>query len=656
LEHRKIFGKEVENGDCSNYGVDRSAVRYSFDEFVVDPSSRTCEHGGDLLPVSGKAYDILLVFLENPGRLLTKEELLDRVWTNEFVEEGNLARNVSTLRKALGDTDKQHRYILTVPGHGYRFVGEIRRVDETERAAKRVDASSVAAVPEQPAQPKTASGKWIAVMATAVVILTVAWVSTERFISPSPPIRSLAVLPLKRLDNGENYLGIGIADAIIRRISQSHQLNIRPTSTILRFANTDIDTLAAGRELNTDAVLEGNVQSSGDRIRVSINLLRTTDGSSIWADNFDMPASDIFAVQDRIAQQVATRLRLHVDTAQISGPHSKYPANAEAYEFYIKGIFSLDRRVDGKDALPQMQETFEFFNKSIEADPAYALSHAQLAWAYAWTASSIDPTNEKWAGLAWQEIGRADELEPQIAETHMAKAMMFWSKYGNYQYDEVIHELQTARKLNPTTNHGEFAGILAHLGLEERAADELSWALETDPTSQSLKDLTAILPFLRGDADAWYEVQQKFADPGEPVDTWYYLQKGKLDEVKKVIDEGSKKGRKGPGFLMIEHLYAAMTGSFNKATNGIAEIVGMVPNGSQPRHHLTYVAACVFALAGNVLESVKWLKDTAATGFPNYPLFARDHFLDRIRSSPEFVQFIEEQKAQSERFKKEADE
>ena len=113
----------METGNLSNNGAGRSAVRYSFDGFVVDPSSRTCERGQEPLPVSGKAYDILLVFLENPGRLLTKEELLDRVWANEFVEEGNLARNVSTLRKALGDTGKQHRYILTVPGHGYRFVG-----------------------------------------------------------------------------------------------------------------------------------------------------------------------------------------------------------------------------------------------------------------------------------------------------------------------------------------------------------------------------------------------------------------------------------------------------------------------------------------------------------------------------------------------------
>src|SRR6185295_7949867 len=173
-------------------------------------------------------------------------------------------------------------------------------------------------------------------------------------------------------------------------------------------------------------------QSSGDRLRISVNLLRTADGSSLWTDNFDMPAADIFSVQDRVAQQVAARLRLHIDAAQTASTSSKYPANASAYEFYIKGIFSLDQRGYGNEALPQMRETIDYFNKSLEADPNYALAHAQLAWAYAWTAQFIDASDVKWADLVRQEIRRADELDPDIAETHLAKAMLFWSRYENY--------------------------------------------------------------------------------------------------------------------------------------------------------------------------------------------------------------------------------
>ena len=107
-------------------GTTNNGYRYAFGEFVLDPANRTCTHGGEALPISGKVYDILLAFVENPGRLLSKDELIDRIWADEFVEEGNLARNVSTLRKLLGDTRRSTKHILTVPGHGYRFVADVK--------------------------------------------------------------------------------------------------------------------------------------------------------------------------------------------------------------------------------------------------------------------------------------------------------------------------------------------------------------------------------------------------------------------------------------------------------------------------------------------------------------------------------------------------
>jgi TolB-like protein len=128
-------------------------------------------------------------------------------------------------------------------------------------------------------------------------------------------IKSLAVLPLKSFDNGENLLGLGIADAIIKRTSQTGELTVRPTSAVLKYAKTETDSLEAAKQLSADAVLEGTTQRVGDRLRVTVNLLRTRDGASLWADSFDMPAADIFAIQDKISQQVATRLQLHLDSS-----------------------------------------------------------------------------------------------------------------------------------------------------------------------------------------------------------------------------------------------------------------------------------------------------------------------------------------------------
>lgn len=646
---------ERENG--SKNGPPGNGFRYAFEEFEIDPNERICVQSGALLPLTGKVFDLLLIFVENPNRLLSKDELMERVWRDEFVEEGNLARNVSTLRKALGDNGKDHKYIATVQGRGYRFLPDVvktkNRQFEAQSGEVEIAAPSQIYVAPIPVEAKPASRRWVLVIAAGIILLTAAWLGTQRFLTPASQIKTLAVLPLKPIDANDNYLGIGIADAVIQKISQSHQLTVRPTSAVLRYANEKSDALTAAKELNSDAVLDGTVQRSGDRLRVSINLLRTADGISLWADNFDMPAADVFAIQDKVAQQVATRLQLHIDSAQKIGLDNKYPANATAYEFYIKGVFSLDQRGYSEESMPQMLETIDFFKKSIEADPNYALAHAQLAWAYIWTSHFDDPDQAKWAVLAREEIKQADDLDPNIAETHLAKAMLFWGKYENFQNDAAIRELLIAQQLNPNTSHGELAGILGHLGLDEQASAELQRALEIDPTSQSLKDLKGILPFLRGDADAWLLERQKPRGGKIYFDPWYYLQKGQLDVAKKAFDERMPEGRNYPDFLVLQALYFALKGNFHDAESQLPQLIEKIASGDQSRHHVTYNAACIYALDGKSSEAVKWLRETADTGYPDYPLFARDPFLDRIRQSPEFIQFLTEQKAQHERFQQE---
>ncbi len=469
-----------------------------------------------------------------------------------------------------------------------------------------------------------------------------------------PEIKSLAVLPLKSLDAGENYPGVGIADAVIRRISQTGQLTVRPTSAVLKYLKEDTDSLTAARQLNADAVLEGSVQRAGDRLRVSVNLLRTSDGASLWADNFDMAANDIFIIEDKVAQQVATRLQLHIDSTQQAALNRSYPASPIAYESYIKGIFSLDQRGYGKEAMPQMQTTIDFLKKAIEIDPNYVLAHAQLAFAYVWTALFIETADPKWADLARSEIKRSQELGPRLAETHLSNAMLLWSAYEGYQNDAAIRELLLAKQLNPNSGHGELAALYGHIGLEDQASRELQRALEVDPTSQSFKDLKIILPYLRGDADAWFAEHRKSESGFAYVEPWYYFRKGLLDEAQKSIDERLPKAPDDAyDFFMGQALLFALKGDFREAEARVPGIIAKIQLNDFSRHHSTYDAACIYALAGKSEEAVKWLKETAATGFPNYPLFERDRFLDRIRQTPDFIQFMADEKAQWEKNRQE---
>jgi tetratricopeptide (TPR) repeat protein len=189
------------------------------------------------------------------------------------------------------------------------------------------------------------------------------------------------------------------------------------------------------------------------------------------------------------------------------------------------------------------------------------------------------------------------------------------------------------------------------MGLDDLAAVELQRALGIDPTNESLKDLKVILPHLRVDPDAWLAANQQIPSNFVHFDPWYYLRKGLLDDAQKAIDERSQKAANDPQLLLQQGLLFALRGKFSQAMEKVPAILARVQSNLMSRHHLTYDAACIYALSGDSTDAVKWLRETANTGFPNYSLFERDPFLNRIRQSPEFIQFMTEQKAHWEKLR-----
>jgi serine/threonine-protein kinase len=462
-------------------------------------------------------------------------------------------------------------------------------------------------------------------------------------------ITSLAVLPLKSLDAGENYLGLGIADTVIRRISQTGKLIVRPTSAVRRYLNEDTDALTAARQLNADAVLEGSVQRAGDLLRVSVNLLRTSDGASLWADKFDMRMTDIFAIQDKVAQQVASRLQLQLDPSQQAQLTKRSTSNPTAYEFYQKGVYTFDQRVSF--AKPQWEATINFFKQAIEADPNFALAHAQLAYTYATTAVFFEPTEPVWAERAKEEINQAQTLDPQLAETHLARFQLLYSVYEGYQGEAAIREVLLAQQLNPNVGHGELAYLYLHLGLEDLGARELQRAFEIDPTSEFAKAMTLLLYEVGGKYDEYAAHRELYHD--DEMEVLYFMSKGRLDEAQKAIEEWSAKT---PGRINLpprRALLSALKGDFRAAEGAIPVILSRHPVKDPTYHHAAYDIARIYALEGKNVEAVKWLREANATGFQPYPLFERDAYLNRIRQAPEFIQLMAVMKAQNERYKRE---
>ncbi len=484
----------------------------------------------------------------------------------------------------------------------------------------------------------------LVMLVAGAIIYAWRWEEKSRVVS-QPEIKSLAVLPLKSLDAGENYLGLGIADAAIRRISQTGKVIVRPTSAVRRYLNEDTDALTAAKQLGVDSVLEGSFQRADNRLRVSVNLLRSSDGISLWTDSFDLRIADIFAIQDTVSQQVASRLRLQLDPSQQARLTKQPTSNAIAYEFFLKGVYGFDQRVSSGKA--EMETTIDFFKRAIQADPNFALAHAQLAYAYASMAVFNDP-KQSWVDLANEEIHRAQELDPQLAETHLARFQLLYSEYEGYQGEAAVREVRLANQLNPNVGHGELAYLYTHLGLEDFAKRELELALEVDPTSDALKSTRLLI----------YEVGCNYDEYGthrsvyhaDMMEAWYFMGLGRFNEAQKAIDEWSAKRPTDMELSPKKVVFLALKGDFRAAEAEIPVILGQHPVKDPLYHHAAYDIGSVYALEGKSAEAVHWLRESAETGFHLYPRYQRDVHLDRIRQAPEFIQFLTEMKTQNERY------
>ena len=465
-----------------------------------------------------------------------------------------------------------------------------------------------------------------------------------------PDIKSLAVLPLKSLDTNDNYLGWGIADAVIRRISQTGKVIVRPTSAVRRYLSEETDALSAAKQLGVDSVLEGTVQRGNDQLRITVNLLRVSDGASLWADSFDMRITDIFTIQDTISQQVASRLQLKLSVEQQAHLDKRYTSNSEAYEYYVKGRTNLEGITTSIGDRQAIDAAIAYFKKAIELDPKYALAYAKLGYAYTWIANFNDPDNLVWIALAQQALSRAESLDPQLAEIHSARFEYYFSKYGGWDLAQAAREARQAVALDPSVGHLELGTIYDHLGLDEATGlREFQRAVEIDPTNT----------FAQGRLVESYKLYGKFNESNELSRRYFgesyapaLVGMGHFEEAGSLLEASVKKDAGDLVNRSYLALVLALKGQHQNAEEALPAILQQARN-NRAYHHITYNIACVYALAGKTGEAVKWLRTTAERGMPNLPMFNRDPHLHLIRNEPSFIQFMAEMQKLWDKHKKE---
>src|SRR5215203_3702467 len=462
---------------------------YSFEDFHLDVLKRRLTKAqGDVVQLSPKAFDTLLYLVRNPGKVVEKEELMRVVWADTIVEENNLNQSISAIRRALGERPDDHRFVVTVPGRGYKFVAAIRDVADAEadvidavekRPTEPLDAEPATEVAESPTK---SARTWIVGLTFLAIVAAMSVAFHVRRDDPessnAKSIKTLTILPFKPLvaENRNEALELGMADTLIAKLSGSDQIAVRPLESVRRLTSGQKDSITIARELQTEAVLDGSIQTAGERIRVSARLFRVADGKQLWAGQFDENLTDIFAVQDSISEKVAAALH-----ATLQGRQKRNETQSvEAYQLYVAGRYHASKLTH-----EEIEKAIESYDRALALDPNYVLVYVGLSRAYRSYSLTSDLSSVETMPKARAAALRALELDENEPEAHTALRLIAFL----YDWDWKLAEQHYLRALeldpNNSNSHAGYAHLLSNTGRHEQALAEVRRSRELNPLSIS---------------------------------------------------------------------------------------------------------------------------------------------------------------------------
>jgi TolB-like protein/DNA-binding winged helix-turn-helix (wHTH) protein len=402
-----------------------TASVYRFDQFALDSRKRTLSRADSPVPLTAKAFDVLLFLAQHPNRLVTKEELLKAVWGDTFVEEGNLTQYISLLRKALGDTSEHARLIVTIARKGYQFAAEVTVAEATDTATHSAVQVSTAEIPKAPRHRQKA----VVVGASAVLLVVISFASWRTFGSMTPPRSQktmLAVLPFENLtgDPDKEYLADGLTEETISQLGRldPEQLDVIARTSVMGYKHKAARLDQIGHDLSVQYVLENSLRKSGDQIRITSQLLRVKDQSHLWSHDYDYRAQDILTVQEQVARAVAREIQLRLTAQREAVLARSRPVNAEAFDAYLRGYYFFERNTDSDTDMAA-----RYYERATQLDPSYALAWVGLARARRWQSVRHLIPSEGGQRLAGEAIERALSLDPNLADAYveLAKRKLF---------------------------------------------------------------------------------------------------------------------------------------------------------------------------------------------------------------------------------------
>jgi TolB-like protein/DNA-binding winged helix-turn-helix (wHTH) protein len=447
-----------------------------FDTFELDLRSGELHKRGVKLRLQGQPLQLLAILLQSAGNLVTREELSSQLWpADTFVDfDHSLHNAVGRIREVLGDSAEIPRYIETLPRRGYRFIAPVEEV-EAEAPGISAGNGNKARVAVAVAPPTKRRAGLVVILCSCVAIGLAAWLAWQYSYAKSavPSIRSIAVLPMQNLsgDAAQEYFADGMTDELITDLAKVGGLRVISRTSVMRYKGTKKGLPEIARELNVDGIVEGSVMRSGERVRITAQLLHAPSDRHLWADSYERDLGDVLRLQNEVAQAIAWQVRAQLTPQQQAQLRSARPVNPEAYDNYLRGRFYWTTEFTKPDSLKKAQRHFE---ESIQKDPDFALGYAGLADTYVYLAFSGQLSRDRAYRSAKQALGKALELDDTIGEAHDTLGVLNWR--FDWDWDAAEREFNRAIALAPSYScaHEDRAIYLGFTGRRAEALAEIT--------------------------------------------------------------------------------------------------------------------------------------------------------------------------------------
>ncbi len=571
-----------------------------FGPFQLDEDARRLSHLGEPVALTAKVFDTLSVLVRNRGRVLAKEELLSAVWPGAAVEEANLTQNVFTLRKVLGDNAKDGRYIATIPGQGYSFVAPVSNLPGQE-----FQASEAAGTKRRPRITSVLSWLTLLLSISALAI----WVGprlASRNMSSPDRIDSLAVLPLSNLSNdpGHEFFAAGITDQLITDLSKIRTIRVISRTSAMQYRAPSKKTPAEiGRELGVDAIVEGSVLRSGEKVRITARLIQARGDHYLWGETYSREVGDILDLQRDVAQAIANQIRATVVQPAHGHPAVRRTVDPAVIDLVLKGKYHADQLSQAT-----LKQAIGYFEQAIAIDPNYAPAHGGLACVYRSSAFLGMPPREMMPKLKL-EAGKALKLDETLDSVHVCLAYALI--YYDWDWPEAEKHLRRALELNPSSAdaHLVYSSYLNSLGRTQEALSEIRVAQALDPLSLPVQNMLlfclvsarqydqAIAQFHRT-----IEREPNFAG-GYLIAALAYAEKGQMEQALAAAKKADQIASNATTKAIVAHVHAA---------KGDRESAGKLLDELSARSGRQYV--CAYELAhgyvklGDKKRAYEWLE------------------------------------------------